>query len=172
MDAGNQNDQKIRFDRELVTLKDGGTVCIDWLINEDGSGGRPTSGDSRPILLHYSGMNGTSKDLNTYCIVRVAKPKGFVCGTLLYRCAAVPDFPITSAKFNSSVSWPDTIEVTNHVYSTYMVNADAKKCRNLYAFGVSQGAAILGQQLEHEQEATKIDGAILHATLWNAYESD
>ena len=46
----------IKYDRELFTLKDGGTLAIDWY---DGS---PTPGDEdqRPILVCISGLGGST----------------------------------------------------------------------------------------------------------------
>ncbi len=46
----------IKYDRELFTLKDGGTLAIDWYD------GIPTLGDEdqRPILVCISGLGGST----------------------------------------------------------------------------------------------------------------
>ena len=52
---------KIKFERELFTLSDGGTIALDWVIDHEG--GIPKKGHTRPILCMFSGLAGGNDNL-------------------------------------------------------------------------------------------------------------
>ena len=132
---------KLEYDRELLVLKDGGTVGVYW--NVDGKGvGRPVIGDKRPILLLYPGISGCHKNLYTLCLVWEAWKHGFYCGTVVFVGAEVDDLPMTGIRCNSAVAWDDATYITNHVHQKYCVH-EKQKTRKLYAYGVSLGAQLL-----------------------------
>jgi predicted alpha/beta-fold hydrolase len=66
-----QEREPVKFDRDLIKLKDGGTAGVDWNIDEDGSG-RPKPNEKKPILLLYPGLSGGNKNLYTLSLARQA----------------------------------------------------------------------------------------------------
>lgn len=45
----------VKYERELITLKDGGTMAIEWYVDSDGTG-KPKTGievQTKPILLLF-----------------------------------------------------------------------------------------------------------------------
>ena len=52
---------KIKFEREIFTLSDGGTIALDWVIDHEG--GIPKKGHTRPILCMFSGLAGGNDNL-------------------------------------------------------------------------------------------------------------
>ena len=48
---------KIKYDRELFTLKDGGTLALDWYKGVP----KPNDEDQRPILVCVSGLGGSTQ---------------------------------------------------------------------------------------------------------------
>ena len=59
-----------RFERELFTLSDGGTVALDWVIDHEG--GIPKCGASRPVLVMFSGLAGGNDNLYFYSMIKEA----------------------------------------------------------------------------------------------------
>ena len=96
---------KIRFpmnyDRELFELSDGGTIALDW--NIDNQGGRPSAPNDplgpkskMPILCLVSGLSGGNDNLYLYSTIKSATQSGFKCVVINFRGAA--GVPITSGK--------------------------------------------------------------------------
>ena len=155
----------MKFERDLITLSDGGTAGIDWNVEEDG-GGRPAKDDKRPILLMYPGISGKVNNLYTMNMFWEAGKRGFKCGTVIFRGSDVEGIPITSGKFASACAWGDATEITNWVVDRY-VKPEGTKTRNIYAYGCSLGAQILANQISEEGKTSNYDGALLYATPWN-----
>jgi predicted alpha/beta-fold hydrolase len=126
-----------KFDRDLFTLTDGGTVGIDWNLTPTGAG-RPVKGDTRPILLLYPGISGETNNLYTLNVAWEAEKHGYVCGTVIFR--GTNFVQITSGKLNSAVSWPDATEICDYVHNAYVLDKEGTKTRSLYAYGCSLGA--------------------------------
>ena len=69
----------MKYDRELFKLSDGGTIALDWHIDE--SGGIPFAigeedsyhmPSKRPILCLISGLSGGNDNLYVYSMVKQA----------------------------------------------------------------------------------------------------
>ena len=69
----------MKYDREIFRLSDGGTIALDWHIDE--SGGKPSVIDDelsvnmvsrRPILCLVSGLCGGNDNLYVYSMVKAA----------------------------------------------------------------------------------------------------
>jgi predicted alpha/beta-fold hydrolase len=133
--------RKLHFDRELLTLSDGGTGGIDWNMQPYGSG-RPSDDENKPILLLYPGISGCNNNLYTLNIGHEAHLKGFKVGTVIFRGADIKGVPITSGKFSSVCAWQDGTEITKYVTDKYVMKG-GKKMVNLYAYACSLGAQIL-----------------------------
>ena len=59
-----------KFERDLFTAPDKGTLGVDWYVTKDHPEGRPSKNDTRPILLLVPGMSGLN---NMMCIDDIAK---------------------------------------------------------------------------------------------------
>lgn len=141
-----------KFDREMITLADGGTVGIDWAIDRDTGYGRPnTRRDNKrqPILLISPGLGGGSRNLYTLGLMWSARKSGFKVGSMLYRGAE--GVPITSDKISYSGAWQDCKAIIDHVHSKYVLTESktGRRCR-MYAYGCSLGAQILSLYLRKE----------------------
>ena len=65
---------KQKFDRELIIAEDGGTIGIDWYIDDDGLG-KPMIIEGvkpKPILILVPGLGGGSDNLYTHGLASVA----------------------------------------------------------------------------------------------------
>lgn len=159
--------QPERFDREEVTLDDGGTVGIDWACDSDSLTGRPLCDDSKnkPILLLAPGLGGGARNLYTMALVRAARRAGFKVGTMLFRNA--DGLPITSGKLSYSGSWQDCKAMIDYVHAKYV---RVERQERLYAYGCSLGANILALYMIREgtRARQKLDGAFLYGTPWSA----
>ena len=159
-----------KFDRELITLEDGGTVGIDWAIDKDTGEGRPNprAQKRKPILLLAPGLGGSSNNLYTIGLMHAARKSGYKVGTLLFR--GTNGIPITSDKISFSGAWTDIKELIEYVHQKYVL-ADGnagRRCR-LYAYGCSLGAQILTLYLRKEgrKACEVLDGACVYGTPWS-----
>lgn len=158
-----------KFDRELIKCSDGGTIGIDWTIDENGEG-RPTNDSTKPILLLMPGLSGGNMNLYTTSLTKTASVRGYKCGTVLFRGAA--NIPITSAKISCAASYDDAGEVIDYVHKKYSVDkSTGNKTSRLYTYGCSLGAVILGLHLvkDGDKLKNKVDGALLYCCPWDIY---
>jgi len=153
---------KWNFDREIIIAEDGGTMGIDWYVDQDGVG-RPhfKEGEKpKPILILVPGLNGGSYCMYTHALAKVAQLRGFKCGTMLFRCT--PTLPITSVKLTCSTSWEDIDEVVDYVNNKYVIDPLTKEKRvRFYGYGTSLGAQLLGLYLCHTKRRCPFDAASL-----------
>ena len=61
-----------KYERELFTLSDGGTIAIDWVVDHEGGIPIPGSSHNRPILVMFSGLAGGNDNLYFYSMIRDA----------------------------------------------------------------------------------------------------
>jgi len=112
------------------------------------------------------GLSGGNNNLYTISLLRSAQKKGFKCGTVLFRGSS--GIPITSSKLSCSVSWFDAQAITEYCVKEYVVDKETgKKTRNIYAYGCSLGANILGLYLAKVADKCPLDGSVLYATPWD-----
>ena len=64
----------LKYERELFMLSDGGTIALDWHIDE--TGGKPKRAVvgrcQRPILACFSGLSGGNNNLYLYSVIKAA----------------------------------------------------------------------------------------------------
>jgi predicted alpha/beta-fold hydrolase len=160
-----------RFERELFTLSDGGTIAIDWVIDHEG--GIPVEGRStRPILLMFSGLAGGNDNLYFYSMIKDAmNPKegsgqGYKCAIVNFRGAA--GVPMTSPRLYWNNTWEDVQEPVDYISKKYCCDSvTGKKQRNLYAFSVSLGGAMLGNYLCKVGSKSPLDAAVIYVVPYN-----
>jgi predicted alpha/beta-fold hydrolase len=70
----------LKYEREIIKLSDGGTIALDWYIDE--SGGIPIKAQEyqkqcrKPILACVSGLSGGNNNLYLYSTIKEASQKG------------------------------------------------------------------------------------------------
>ena len=98
-----------KFDREYLTLPDGGTVGLDWDANRSDPEEKP----DKPILLMVPGVAGDSDNMYEIALMREVREK-FNVVILLLRGAS--GLPITSGTINHVGCWRDIKHAVVHVY--------------------------------------------------------
>lgn len=150
------------FERELIKLKDGGTIGLDW----DEGKPDPKLAPSKPLLILIPGVAGDSDNMYQVELIKHVR-KNFKIVTILFRGSK--GVPITSAKIACSSAWDDIQTGVEYVAKTYCRDAvtGKKRCR-FYAYGCSMGASLLGLYLINGNESAgrELDGAVLYGTPW------
>lgn len=91
----------IKYEREIFTLSDGGTIALDWVIDHEG--GKPKNLSSRPIVCLMSGLSGGNNNLYLYSFMKEATKMGYKCVIINYRGTA--GVKITSKKLYWMSGW-------------------------------------------------------------------
>jgi len=119
----------LKYDRELFRLSDGGTIALDWHI--DDIGGRPPiieDGSTlnlfnhKPILCLISGLSGGNDNLYVYSMIKAATQEGFKCVVINFRGSA--GVPLTSGKIYWFNSWQDLKEPIDYLYQKYCCSSN------------------------------------------------
>jgi predicted alpha/beta-fold hydrolase len=108
----------IRYEREEYRLSDGGTIALDWAIDEEGGIPSVTEKSKRPILCCFSGVSGGNDNMYLYSMIRAANKRGYKCVVINFRgCAGMK---LTSPKIYWVPTWPiDIKEPIEYVHSKY-----------------------------------------------------
>lgn len=145
--------------REAFTLRDGGTIHIDFKGN--GFKNQPTSSEdgSRPAPLVFlvNGLTQQSGEPTIKLVVEHLNNEGMEVAVINYRGLA--DAKITSPRLFCADSWEDILEPMKYMYSQYVEKTE----RKVFAIGFSMGANILANVLGYigdgKEHKIKIDGA-------------
>ena len=119
---------KIKFERELFKLSDGGTIALDWVVDHEGGIPKkgPSSINSRPILCMFSGLAGGNDNLYLQSMMNQAinaykntngSGQGYKCVVVNFRGAA--GVPMTSPKLYWLNTWEDIQEPLDYINETY-----------------------------------------------------
>ena len=93
----------VKYERELFTLSDGGTIAYDWVIDHEG--GTPKKDSKRPILCCFPGLSGGNNTLYLYSMIKAATGKGYKCVVINFRgCGGLK---LTSPKIYWMCNWQD-----------------------------------------------------------------
>ena len=90
-----------KFERELIKLKDGGTIGLDW----DGELPDAKAGITQPVLIMCPGLGGGNQNLYCLALMWKARVLGYKVCTVLFRGG--DGIPITAPKLSYSGSWED-----------------------------------------------------------------
>lgn len=115
--------------REILKLKDGGEVALDWL--DEGC-----SEDS-PIIIILPGLTGESQAEYVKFLVMAANQTGM--RTVVFNNRGLGGLPLRTPRLYCAANTEDLAEVVNHVHNKF---PNVKKA----AAGVSMGGLILGMQ--------------------------
>lgn len=58
------------YERELFILSDGGTIALDWQIDQEG--GFPKKNSQRPIMVCLAGLSGGNDNAYMYSMMKKA----------------------------------------------------------------------------------------------------
>eukprot|EP00347_Sterkiella_histriomuscorum_P006268 403353420 len=162
----------VKFERELFTLSDGGTIALDWVVDHEG--GVPKSGHTRPILCMFSGLAGGNDNLYMRSMMKEAissyknptgSGQGYKCVVVNFRGAA--GVPMTSSKLYWLNTWEDIQEPLEYIYDKYSCDDMGKKVRNMYGYSVSLGGSLLAKYLTIVGKNTPLSGATIYVMPFN-----
>ena len=156
-----------RVETELFECKDGGTMGISWYLDPKTGKGKPERNNvKKPILLLLPGLGGGIDNSYTHILALEAQKHGYQVAIVNFRGNG--GIPITSYKVLCSCCWWDVKEAVDFVHTHYLINADTKeKQTQMYAYGASMGALLLGLYLANESENAKVDGAGLYGCAYD-----
>jgi len=145
---------QIRYHREILTLKDGGEVALDWL--EDNC--QPEA----PLILVLPGLTGESQAEYIKCLVMAANKAGIRMVVFNYRGLGIP---LKTPRLYCAANTEDICEVISYVRSK---NTGVK----IGACGISMGGLILGNYMaKHSEEARlTLTAAKIISSPWNVFK--
>ncbi|GAB0090355.1 ABHD3 [Sergentomyia squamirostris] len=143
---------RINYRREVLTLKDGGEVALDWM--EDGC-----EADA-PLILILPGLTGESQAEYIKCLVTAAQMTGI--RTVVFNNRGLGGLSLKTPRLYCAANCEDLSEVVNHVKRL-------NPMVNLGATGISMGGLILGNYLAtHSDEARRsIAAAQIISVPWD-----
>ncbi|KAJ2838035.1 hypothetical protein J3B01_001699 [Coemansia erecta] len=130
----------VEYVRELLVMKDGGTISLDWY---DCAGAESNDDNSGPIALIMSGVGGSSQEHHIRALT-----KSLACSTAAFRVAVfnhrgTARTPITSPRPYDSGFTDDFRATVKHVCA-------ANPCSKIVGIGFSMGANILTKYIGEE----------------------
>ena len=97
------------FDREILQLKDGGEVALDW----EESGCEKDS----PIIIILPGLTGESQAEYIKCLVTAANQIGIRC--CVFNNRGLGGIALKTPRLYCAANCEDLSEVVNHVYKNH-----------------------------------------------------
>ncbi|KAK3135484.1 hypothetical protein QOZ80_5BG0419530 [Eleusine coracana subsp. coracana] len=153
------------YRRQLYTVRDGGTIALDWLLaseleaEDDGSCDETISKDnSTPLLLVIPGLTSDSSAAYVKHLVFSMASKGW--NVVVSNHRGLGGISITSDCFYNAGWTEDLREVVNLLHQRYPKAP-------LFTIGTSIGANILVKYLGEEGESTPIAGAASICSPWD-----
>ncbi|XP_057339761.1 phospholipase ABHD3 isoform X1 [Microplitis mediator] len=145
----------INYRREILTLKDGGEVALDWVDNH--------CTNLSPIVIILPGLTGASQAEYIKCLVTGGREIGIRC--VIFNNRGLGGISLKTPRTYCAANSDDFAEVLNHVSQ---LNPDVQ----IGATGISMGGLILGNYLAQEREAAvnKLQAAFLVSVPWNVFE--
>ncbi|KAK4296341.1 hypothetical protein Pmani_031159 [Petrolisthes manimaculis] len=149
----------IQYKRELLELKDGGQVCLDWL-NEDGVDA--VNNDTHPIVIILPGLTGSSQSEYVKSFVLSVREAGARC--VVFNNRGRGGVQLKTARTYCAANSDDLEEAIEHIRSLHP-NAP------LMATGISLGGMILGNYLvtRGKQAAQHLVAAMVLSIPWNVF---
>ncbi|KAM3410675.1 hypothetical protein ACQJBY_002729 [Aegilops geniculata] len=153
----------VTYRRQLYTVRDGGTIALDWLLasdSEDGSScdGTISSDDSTPIVVVVPGLTSDSTAAYVKHLVFSMTSNGW--NVVVGNHRGLGGISITSDCFYNGGWTEDIREVVNYLHQKY---PEAP----LFTVGTSLGANILVKYLGEEGESTPVAGAASICSPWD-----
>lgn len=125
----------VTFDWEIMHLKDGGNLALDWASDNN-------SFDE--ILIIFPGITGTCKDIYIISTIKKLESKGLKC--VIANHWGAPGTKLSTPWLYSMGSSEDIGEVFEYMFSKYPF-------ANISALGFSLGANLLTKYLGESKES-------------------
>jgi abhydrolase domain-containing protein 1/3 len=147
----------IDYRREVLTLKDGGEVALDWLETNCAA--------DAPIIIILPGLTGESQAEYIKCLVTAANCIGM--RSVVFNNRGLGGLELKTPRLYCAANCEDLSEVVHHV----------RKCNpevRIGATGISMGGLILGNYLAmHNEEAKKlITAAKIISVPWDVHKGE
>ncbi|KAL5202103.1 hypothetical protein ABZP36_013055 [Zizania latifolia] len=152
------------YRRQLYTVRDGGTIALDWLLAsdcEEADGvfcGVISRDDSTPLVVVIPGLTSDSTAAYVKHVVFSMASKGW--NVVVSNHRGLGGISITSDCFYNAGWIEDIREVVNYLHQKYPQAP-------LFAVGTSIGANILVKYLGEEGEGTPVAGAVSICSPWD-----
>ncbi|KAM0863077.1 hypothetical protein ACQ4PT_044840 [Festuca glaucescens] len=153
------------YRRQLYTVRDGGTIALDWLLASDcevpddgSSDGTVPDDDSTPIVIVVPGLTSDSTAAYVKHLVFSMASEGW--NVVVGNHRGLGGISITSDCFYNGGWTEDIREVVNYLHQKY---PEAP----LFTVGASLGANILVKYLGEEGENTPVAGAASICSPWD-----
>lgn len=146
----------INYDREVLTLKDGGEVALDW--SSEGCE------ENSPVIIILPGLTGASHAEYIKLLVIAANSSGI--RTVVFNNRGLGGLELKTPRLYCAAKTDDLYEVVNYVRQKL---PDVK----LGATGISMGGLVLGNYLiAHSEEARRyLTAAKIISVPWNAHKA-
>lgn len=156
---------KLRFERELFRLSDGGTIALDWVLDHEG--GLPRKNSQRPILCLCPGLSGGNDNLYLWSMIKAAQQGGYKCVVVNFR--GTSGVPLTSPMVYWTTNWRDVQEPLEYIHGKYCGAGPTAEylTRKIYGYSVSLGAGILAKYVINSGDKCVLDGVLLYGLFIN-----
>lgn len=146
----------LNYDREVLTLRDGGEVALDWFA----VGCEVNS----PIIIILPGLSGASQAEYIKCLVMAASHCGI--RTVVFNNRGLGGLELKTPRLYCAANSDDLVEVVNHVRQKY---PEVK----LGATGISMGGLVLANYIiSNPEKASKyLTAAKIISVPWNAHKA-
>ncbi|KAI5019342.1 hypothetical protein ZWY2020_044230 [Hordeum vulgare] len=155
----------VTYRRQLYTVRDGGTIALDWLLASDceaavvtSCDGTISSDDSTPIVVVVPGLTSDSTAAYVKHLVFSMASNGW--NVVVGNHRGLGGISITSDCFYNGGWTEDIREVVNYLHQKYPQAP-------LFTVGTSLGANILVKYLGEEGENTPVAGAASICSPWD-----
>jgi predicted alpha/beta-fold hydrolase len=136
----------VTYERELVILKDGGTIALDWAFGKP-----PANAEPRPTVFIHHGLCGDSDSLYVKHLIPKLKENGYRAVVMVARgCGGL------------TLSTPEgfTASRTNDMREAIKIVRDQLFVSDMYGVGFSLGAVLLLKYVGEEGPNTPLRGAV------------
>ncbi|XP_037946133.1 phospholipase ABHD3 [Teleopsis dalmanni] len=147
----------INYRREILTLKDGGEVALDWLEENCAEGA--------PCIIILPGLTGESQAEYIKCLVWSANNEGM--RVVVFNNRGLGGIELKTPRLYCAANCEDLSEVVKHVRNT------VPHCK-LGATGISMGGLILGNYLARssEEARTYLQAAKIISVPWDVHKGN
>lgn len=125
----------VSFDREILHLKDGGNLALDWVVD---------SNQPNEILIIFPGITGTCWDIYIISTIKKLEKQGMKCVIANHRGA--PGTKLSTPWLYSMGSSEDIWEVIDHLFQKFPFSTFS-------VLGFSLGANLLTKYLGESKES-------------------
>jgi len=151
----------IHYKREILPLKDGGEVCLDWL-DDSHIGEHEDESSERPTVIILPGLTGCSQSDYVKAFVLSVQSTGARC--VVFNNRGRGGIQLKTSRTYCAANSDDLEEAIDHICSKYPKSP-------IIGSGISLGGMILGNYLATRKEnaAEKLVAAMVLSIPWNVF---